>query len=458
MKNTLQSFLTAAKGIRMTPEEKKAVHKKMKFAVRKGLDTRLKHRMGENLFLSSARNISLSGDEREDLKKQLFKAMGRKLWTATSPHSLDSLTRSARAVGLSKAEHVGLKEGLFEAMKKAKQPLWNPFRAFGSVLASVLIVTFAGGGVSYASENALPGELLYPLKVHVNEAFLARFAVSSEEKARFDVFQAERRLQEAEHLAGISNLGQKEQELIDRYFDEHITDLHAQIESLLASGNTEAAGKIALDLEATLQAHVHVMESLRADRETAVRLQPLIENARRARIEAEKIVTLSGTDEEALLKFAGEAVTEAIQSAEKAIDLSGANASQATVHLNKAKKATEEDISAGEKLRRTRSALRKAKESSLLLQVPGTIGIEADDDDADIQFTTSVRLQMTEESLRDIEQNAQDNASAQAEIDGAKELLDIANTEIENGNVGGALEASAEALKKAEAAKALLPK
>lgn len=65
-------------------------------------------------------------------------------------------------------------------------------------LSLILIV---GGGTGYAAERALPGDLLFSVKVHVNEEVNGFFAYSEEAKADWQIQRVERRLKETEKLA-----------------------------------------------------------------------------------------------------------------------------------------------------------------------------------------------------------------------------------------------------------------
>lgn len=64
---------------------------------------------------------------------------------------------------------------------------------------SVLIITVSFGTTSAASK-ALPGDLLYPVKIHVNEAVELATAFTSEAKVEVKTKHALRRLSEAEEL------------------------------------------------------------------------------------------------------------------------------------------------------------------------------------------------------------------------------------------------------------------
>lgn len=70
---------------------------------------------------------------------------------------------------------------------------------FAGAFAVVLIAS-TGAGAALAAEQAIPGEVLYGVKVHVNEPVASVFAGSGEAKARYHAKLAVRRVEEAQLL------------------------------------------------------------------------------------------------------------------------------------------------------------------------------------------------------------------------------------------------------------------
>src|SRR3989344_7018632 len=66
---------------------------------------------------------------------------------------------------------------------------------------AILLMLFLGGGASLAANSALPGDVLYPIKLNVNEKIEAALAFGAEADAKVEAKHAERRLEEAEELA-----------------------------------------------------------------------------------------------------------------------------------------------------------------------------------------------------------------------------------------------------------------
>src|SRR5438552_3912642 len=69
------------------------------------------------------------------------------------------------------------------------------FLKFGSIAALIML---ASAGTALGAQNALPGDVLYPVKLHVNEKLETALASSPEAKALVSADLAERRLSEAD--------------------------------------------------------------------------------------------------------------------------------------------------------------------------------------------------------------------------------------------------------------------
>lgn len=132
------------------------------------------------------------------------------------------------------------------------------------IVAVLLIAVAAGGGVSLAAENALPGEVLYPVKVEVNENVRTAFAFSQEAKAEWRVEQTERRLQEAEKLAVQGELEGSAAATVESKFEQHTQSLAEIASELEARGNVEAAAQAHSNLEAALDAHARILATIQA--------------------------------------------------------------------------------------------------------------------------------------------------------------------------------------------------
>jgi hypothetical protein len=101
-----------------------------------------------------------------------------------------------------------------EAESPFVQPSPFSFSSFHFLLAHrvvtmslILVVSFTG--LVYASDDALPGEALYSMKVSMLEPMLDQFNYSVEKRIEWEEEKVERRLQEAEALVERDELDEK---------------------------------------------------------------------------------------------------------------------------------------------------------------------------------------------------------------------------------------------------------
>ena len=181
-----------------------------------------------------------------------------------------------------------LQRSPFQEFIKNYKFLYKPMMA----LAVLVVTVMAGGGVSLAAENALPGDVLYPVKVEVNEEFRSMLAFSQEAKAEWKVQQTGRRLQEAEKLAVKGEFGSETAAKVDAKFEQHTQKLSEIASKLEAKGNVEAAAAIHSSLEAILEAHERILAALSGEtdgevEEILVKVKVKTREAREARDRAE---------------------------------------------------------------------------------------------------------------------------------------------------------------------------
>ncbi|MDE2213008.1 MAG: hypothetical protein KGJ34_00510 [Patescibacteria group bacterium] len=127
-------------------------------------------------------------------------------------------------------------------------------------LAAILLM----GGTAYAAQGSLPGDLLYPVKIHVDEPVRGAFAVTPTAKAQWNAEVAQERLQEAQELASQGRLSTStEGELADN-FDTHMNQAIAITQQLQASGDPSAAG-LSSTLGVSLRAEGEVLTQIGED-------------------------------------------------------------------------------------------------------------------------------------------------------------------------------------------------
>jgi hypothetical protein len=180
----------------------------------------------ERLF-ESFKRISLRPFERNSMREEL------RLYMTEHPARAPFITRVVNTFSLSR----------FQFSSFHLRP----------VAMALMLVLCVGVGTSYAAEGALPGNLLYPVKIHVNESVRGALAVGSEAKAQWNIARTARRLAEAETLAQQNNLTPAAQVDIESALDQTGADFDADVRAL-ASATTSAPVIVAAatELEQTL--------------------------------------------------------------------------------------------------------------------------------------------------------------------------------------------------------------
>ena len=115
--------------------------------------------------------------------------------------------------------------------------------------ATLLIALMvAGGGTVTAASGALPGDALYPVKIHVNETVRSALAVGANAQARLEAELLMERVDEAEQLAAEGELE-----------GETAAYVESQIEAqtlAVAEANAEADADVALAIDTEVAAEV----------------------------------------------------------------------------------------------------------------------------------------------------------------------------------------------------------
>lgn len=133
-----------------------------------------------------------------------------------------------------------------------------------SIFLILALVLGAGGGTSFAAEQALPGDLLYTVKVDINEKVAAVFSFNAEAKAQLEARLAERRLEEASKLALENKLDANAQSELSARFTAHSQATKSKIKNLESSGDIRGAANVSSEFEASLRAHQAILARLNA--------------------------------------------------------------------------------------------------------------------------------------------------------------------------------------------------
>ena len=202
---------------------------------------------------------------------------------------MEQFFRKSKEVKLSPEEKEMVKQNLISFMETNPVGYGRPsaipaFGRFGIILRNLrpvvalgLIAVLLGGTTSYAAEGSLPGDLLYPVKVNINESVQVWLATSDEAKARLGANLAEKRLEEAEALAAEGRLNAEVRANIEFRFEEHAKSFDKSAKKIEAREDTKASAEFYSDFEASLRAHERILSQLGYEKdETKHEVEPII--------------------------------------------------------------------------------------------------------------------------------------------------------------------------------------
>lgn len=142
-------------------------------------------------FAKTAKSVQLSAIEKESLKQAIFLEIEKEMSLA----SLSTLERSTlwhtivRILGVQKTYSV-FSELLLSVRRHVAYV----------VFILVFIVSSTMGTLTYASDSTLPGDTLYPIKLHIAEPIVGLFTRNHEDKVSWEAMRFERRMNEFDIL------------------------------------------------------------------------------------------------------------------------------------------------------------------------------------------------------------------------------------------------------------------
>lgn len=264
-----------------------------------------------------------------------------------------------------------------------------------SIIAVIVAILVAvSGTTAVVAESSLPGDMLYPMKVTVNENVRAGLTWTSQGRAEWDVRRVERRLEEIEERIRESALTPEMSDSADMYFRSHIEAAKRKIDSLRKSGNVTASAEVSTELEGTLQAYAAMFSRIttrNADTRDALKnLLGSIKNESRiigrlANEAAETVVAGSSSGNgmrfaaEATMKSAENKITEVRSFIDaKTSDATVESVAQANAQLQVAQSSLDSAQTAwnagayADAFQLVRTSLREAQEAKLLLDRSGS--------------------------------------------------------------------------------------
>jgi hypothetical protein len=284
--------------------------------------------------------------------------------------------------------------------------------------------------------------MLYPVKVNVNEMVRGSLKRTQEDQALWEAEKAERRLKEAEIIASTTTITDAQQEQIQKRFKKHADALQTR----MASMPSEKAIVIGQRFEAKLRAHGNAFEKMNAKNpERAKRMKNLLADVQRERMKIEEhLVTTEVTSDESD---------------------DGLHIEDKMIARRSLQRSIEADIMASMPQGTNASIIDQEAPIMMMKAVPATLQEESDvpryDTDDDIRdkvFSIEARMNVTKRKLHDLRKDMDQNDrpmpnDIEIRMMGAEQILDVATSQMAEGNIDNALRASEMALRHAEKAR-----
>ena len=187
---------------------------------------------------------------------------------------LNNLKAEASNIRMSAAEKSAMRAAVFGAaspVQTAPSPYFFFSYQFRMVMAGFLVFVLAGAGTaSAAAGGALPGDILYSIKININETVKVALASTPASRAQVHAELADARVEEAQALAAQGRLDATATAKLSDNFDEHAKSAQDLVQSI-AESDPGSAVQITTQLDSTLATNGAVLRSLgdeSADKET----------------------------------------------------------------------------------------------------------------------------------------------------------------------------------------------
>lgn len=197
-----------------------------------------------------ARHARLSATEKSEIKNELLR------YVKANPVQIGMISLRPRRVSRHGSADPSADSGILSPFSI------NSFRNKKTLSAFVIGGLLIGSSVSFASENAVPGDLLYPVKIHINEQVRGFVAVTPKAKAEWEVHLVERRLEEVEKLAVTPNVPIELQQIAEQNLASYTKEVKNRIAKFEEEKDSEDAIGTASDLSNILSIHEQILTEM----------------------------------------------------------------------------------------------------------------------------------------------------------------------------------------------------
>jgi len=218
-------------------------------------------------------------------------------------------------ITLSKSEKERFRHALHSHMKNYETPangsVPSPFteharrfilRPLQAMTMAAVIILGSGAGLTYAAQDALPGDALYNVKVNFNEEVRGWAYNNPKDKAEYEIGRAAKRLEETAQLALTGKLDADAVREVQAQITKHTQRTQREVDKITTgpSDNLEITTKLATELKAHSKALTEIKEAKNINGELSAILastEGQINEITTRQIAAEEAVKLDNSDD-----------------------------------------------------------------------------------------------------------------------------------------------------------------
>lgn len=163
---------------------------------------------------------------------------------------IEEQLKKLSAIKMTESEKNRLKAGVVsyvvENSKIFHFPVHSPWSLkyaplFTKITAAVLVFVVVGGGtLTFASENSLPGDTLYPIKIAVKENIIEGSLIHSpEDILNWQQKRLVRRIDEVKQLKKKGVISKKQAQVVTTVVKEHVSEIQSAISTLKDEGKSD---------------------------------------------------------------------------------------------------------------------------------------------------------------------------------------------------------------------------
>jgi len=184
---------------------------------------------------------------------------------------LNKINIESKKISLTKEEKSSVRNILISYSKKSPyySGIISSRRLFDFVFLSnkkvlisafIILILILGTGTSYAAEGSLPGDMLYPIKVNVNEQIAHLTSFTSESKAKLNTKIIKKRLEEADRLASKGKLNEVTKDKIVKGLEKASVGLDKDLLELIDKKDFKNISELNSILKISLDNHKKSLE------------------------------------------------------------------------------------------------------------------------------------------------------------------------------------------------------